>query len=67
MKPIITNNVRLYIQKTSQRKHAYWRYKKGLLRFYHKGEWLPESQFNAYYPIYEYKRFPESANKEYIV
>lgn len=66
MKPIITNKCRLYIDKTSERKHAYWRYNKGL-KFYHKGEWLPESQFNAYYPTYEFKRFPESANKEYIV
>ena len=66
MKPIITNNSRLYIDKTSERKHAYWRYSKGL-KFYHKGEWLPESQLNAYYPPYEFKRFPESANKDYIV
>lgn len=66
MKPIITNKTRLYIDKTTERKHAYWRYFKGL-KFYHKGEWLPESQFNAYYPPYEFKRFPESANKEYIV
>lgn len=66
MKPIITNKCRLYIDKTSERKHAYWRYSKGL-KFYHKGEWLPEYQFNAYYPPYEFKRFPESANKEYII
>lgn len=66
MKPIITNNVRLYIQKTSERKHAYWRYSKGL-KFYYKGEWLPQSQFNAYYPLYEFRRYPENPNKEYIL
>lgn len=66
MKPIITNNIRLYIQKNSERKHAYWRYSKGL-KFYYNGEWLPQSQFNAYYPIYEFRRYPDNPNKEYIV
>lgn len=66
MKPIITNNVRLYIKKTSERKHAYWRYNKGL-KFYYNGEWLPQSQFNAYYPLYEFRRYPENPNKEYIL